>query len=36
MEEDRRKALKSGCDDYATKPVDFPELLRKIETLCPA
>ena len=33
MEEDRRKALKAGCDDYATKPVDFPELLSKIETL---
>ncbi len=33
MEEDRLKALKAGCDDYATKPVDFPELLRKIETL---
>ena len=33
MEEDRRKALKAGCDDYATKPVDFPGLLRKIEAL---
>ena len=33
MEEDRRKALKAGCDDYATKPVDFPELLKKIEAL---
>ena len=33
MEEDRLKALKAGCDDYATKPVDFPELLRKIGTL---
>ncbi|MCB1709646.1 MAG: response regulator [Halioglobus sp.] len=36
MEEDRRKALKAGCDDYATKPVDFPELLSKIETLTAA
>ena len=33
MEEDRRKALEAGCDDYATKPVDFPELLKKIEAL---
>jgi CheY-like chemotaxis protein len=33
MEADRRKALEAGCDDYATKPVDFPELLRKIEAL---
>ncbi len=33
MEEDRRKALKAGCDDYATKPVDFPALLEKIEAL---
>ena len=33
MEEDRLKALKAGCDDYATKPVDFPELLRKIGAL---
>ena len=33
MEEDRLKALKAGCDDYATKPVDFPELLKKIGAL---
>ncbi|MEE4146753.1 MAG: response regulator [Halieaceae bacterium] len=33
MEEDRLKALKAGCDDYATKPVDFPALLAKIEAL---
>lgn len=33
MEQDRRKALDAGCDDYATKPVDFPELLAKIEAL---
>jgi CheY-like chemotaxis protein len=33
MEEDRVKAMKAGCDDYATKPVDFPALLAKIEKL---
>ena len=33
MEEDRLNALECGCDDYATKPVDFPELLAKIEKL---
>jgi two-component system cell cycle response regulator DivK len=33
MEQDRRNALKAGCDDYATKPVDFPGLLAKIEAL---
>jgi len=33
MEQDRLKALKAGCDDYATKPVDFPELLKKIGAL---
>ena len=30
---DKRKALDAGCDEYATKPVDFPELLSKIESL---
>ena len=33
MEEDRVKAMNAGCDDYATKPVDFPALLAKIEKL---
>ena len=33
MEADRLNALKAGCDDYATKPVDFPGLLIKIEKL---
>lgn len=33
MEADRLTALEAGCDDYATKPVDFPGLLIKIEKL---
>jgi two-component system cell cycle response regulator DivK len=33
MEADRLQALEAGCDDYATKPVDFPGLLIKIEKL---
>jgi len=30
---DRDKAIAAGCDDYDTKPIDFPRLLGKIETL---
>ncbi len=33
MEADRLNALEAGCDDYATKPVDFPGLLIKIKKL---
>lgn len=33
MESDRLNALDAGCDDYATKPIDFPGLLIKIEKL---
>ena len=32
MSSDREKAEKSGFDDYATKPVDFPALVKMIET----
>ena len=30
---DREMALEAGCDDYDTKPIEFPRLLRKIRTL---
>ena len=30
---DREKAIEAGCDEYDTKPVDFPRLLEKIEAL---
>ena len=33
MEADRAKAMAAGCDDYDTKPVDFPRLLDKIRAL---
>ena len=33
MAGDKEKALEAGCEDYDTKPVDFPRLLGKIEAL---
>jgi CheY-like chemotaxis protein len=33
LAEDRHKALAAGCDEYETKPVDFPQLLAKIDSL---
>lgn len=36
MSYDKQKALNAGCNDYTTKPIDFPLLLEKIETLTQA
>ena len=33
MASDREKALDAGCDDYDTKPVELPRLLKKMDKL---
>lgn len=33
MTGDEQKALDAGCNDYTTKPIDFPLLLEKIDAL---
>jgi CheY-like chemotaxis protein len=35
MSGDREKALEAGCNDFDTKPVDFPRLRAKIQALIP-
>jgi two-component system, cell cycle response regulator DivK len=35
MEGDRESALATGCDDFDTKPIQFPRLLGKIQSLLP-
>ena len=36
MDGDEQKAREAGCDDYDTKPIDFPRLLAKIGIFLPA
>jgi two-component system cell cycle response regulator DivK len=33
MSGDREKAMEAGCDDYDSKPIEFPRLLAKMEAL---
>lgn len=33
MAGDREQAIAAGCDDYDSKPIEFPRLLGKIEAL---
>lgn len=35
MAGDRERAIESGCDDYDSKPVEFPRLLAKIRARLP-
>ena len=30
---EREQAMQAGCDDFATKPIDFPQLLKSIQAL---
>ena len=33
MSEDRARAIEVGCDDFDTKPIEFPRLLGKVDAL---
>jgi len=35
MAGERDKALAAGCDEFDTKPIDFPRLLEKMRALLP-
>ena len=36
MSGDRDKAMRAGCDDYDSKPIELPRLLEKIQRLLSA
>ena len=31
MTGDRQRALEAGCDEFGTKPIDFPGLIKKVD-----
>jgi PAS domain S-box-containing protein len=31
MSDDRQRCIEAGCDDYTTKPIDWPDLLRLVK-----
>jgi two-component system cell cycle response regulator DivK len=33
MDDERRRCLEAGCDDYETKPLEFPRLLKKLRSI---
>lgn len=33
LAEDRQKCIDAGCDDYESKPIKFPDLLAKINSI---
>jgi CheY-like chemotaxis protein len=36
LPEDQHRAIDAGCDEFEVKPVDFPQLLEKIDLLLKA